>query len=189
MSSMADMLEGITKDAWAWPAILFASLVGCGYHLVEPRLPPGVRCVQVAGVVNDTQEPGLEVLLRRSLEDRLQALALLCSTPDAPAARLEVAVEGFDVTPSFLATGEDGRWVTGAYQVKARVVARLDTGDGQGRPAALTVQRTFPAGSVPGGAGAMTDAGTARGAWAEATEELADRIVYLLLGVGDREGE
>jgi lipopolysaccharide assembly LptE-like protein len=57
-----------------WVAAVVLVLAGCGYHLpgVGPNVPPQARTVSVTPFRNHTRENGLEVHLKRALEDEIR---------------------------------------------------------------------------------------------------------------------
>ncbi len=183
---MATLAE--RSKRWAGPLIgvlLLAALAGCGYHFVSARLPSDLDCVQLTRVTNETAEPGLDITLRRVIDDRLNALGLNCLSGQGRVGRLEVTVSSFTVSPEFLGTRDDGAWVAGAYRMDARVVARLSSSARRWDHVVVVVNRTFPITVTQGESRGVANALAAHAAWEEAGEEVADRILFHVLGGPD----
>jgi outer membrane lipopolysaccharide assembly protein LptE/RlpB len=66
-----------------WLALVVA-LAGCGYHLAGTggTVPSGARSVSIAVFANNTREPGLEVALRRAIEEEFRIRGPLDVVPD-----------------------------------------------------------------------------------------------------------
>ncbi len=103
------------------------AVVGCGYHLAGTGvgLPPGARSVSVSVFANHTREHGLEVGLRRAIEEEFRRRGTLEVLPD-PDGDLEVAgvIRRFTTTPvAFISTSEAVQF-QGIMQVSFRLVER-----------------------------------------------------------------
>ncbi len=164
-----------------------AQLAGCGYHvMLGVGLPRGVDCIEVGVVRNDTAEPGLEVALRRTMQDLLEARGVACVAAEGTGARLDLFVETFELSPAWVGRTADGDWEAAAWRVRARIGYRLHTRDrAPGGRRVLEVDRTFPSSEGAGGERALADAGVARDVWRRAMGEVAERIASGL-DMGDR---
>jgi len=112
------------RAAWLW---LTLALGGCGYHLAgtATTVPAGARSVSVAVFANHTREPGLEVALRRAIEEEFRSRGPLDVVPD-PEGDLVVSgsIRRFQTTPvAFTGTSEAVQF-QGIVQIAFRVVER-----------------------------------------------------------------
>jgi hypothetical protein len=109
-----------------WLAALLA-LAGCGYHLAGTgsTVPASARSVSIAVFANHTREPGLEVGLRRAIEEEFRVRGPLDVVPD-PEGDLVVSgtIRRFQATPvAFTGTGEAVQF-QGILQISFRLVER-----------------------------------------------------------------
>ncbi len=86
------------------------TLFGCGYHLAGSgnELPPTAHTVSVAVFANHTREHGIEVSLRRSIEEEFRRRGALDVVPD-PKGDLVVSgtIRRFQTAPvAFISTSE-----------------------------------------------------------------------------------
>lgn len=107
--------------------VLVLTLAGCGYHLAGTgaTVPAGARTVSVAVFANHTREPGLEVTLRRTIEEEFRTRGPLDVVPD-PEGDLVVsgAIRRFHARPvAFTGTSEAVQF-QGIVQVSFRLVER-----------------------------------------------------------------
>jgi len=85
-------------------------VVGCGYHLAGSgtAVPPGATSMSVAVFGNHSREPGLEVALRRAIEEEFRSRGPLTVKPD-PEGDLVVSgtIRRFQTSPvAFTGVGE-----------------------------------------------------------------------------------
>src|SRR6185369_7968637 len=75
----------VIRGAWvSFVAAIVGCVVGCGYHLAGSgtAVPPGATSMSVAVFGNHSREPGLEVALRRSIEEEFRSRGPLTVKPD-----------------------------------------------------------------------------------------------------------
>jgi hypothetical protein len=109
---------------WIWLAV---GLGGCGYHLAGTGtiVPPTARSVSIGIFGNHTREPGLEVTLRRAIEEEFRRRGPLNVVPD-PKGDLVLAgsIRRFQTTPvAFTGTSEAVQF-QGVLQISFRLVER-----------------------------------------------------------------
>ena len=113
-------------SARTWLAVVVA-FAGCGYHLAGTgnTVPPGARTVSIAVFANRTREPGLEVALRRAIEEEFRIRGPLDVVPD-PEGELVVSgtIRRFQARPvAFTGTAEAVQF-QGIVQISFRLVER-----------------------------------------------------------------
>jgi hypothetical protein len=111
---------------------LVALLAGCGYQLAGSGvgLPPGARTVGIGLFANQTREHGLEVALRRAIEEEFRRRSALDVVPDSEA---DLVVTGtirrFQTNPvGFIGTSEAVQYqgiVQIGFRLKERATGRV----------------------------------------------------------------
>jgi hypothetical protein len=114
----------MSRAAFAAIALL---ATGCGYHLAGSgsAVPAGARTVSIAVFANNTREPGLEIALRRAIEEEFRMRGPLEVVPD-PQGDLVVSgtIRRFHTTPvAFTGTSEAVQF-QGVVQIAFRLVER-----------------------------------------------------------------
>jgi hypothetical protein len=109
-----------------WLAVA-AALAGCGYNLAGTgnTVPDTARSVSIAVFANNTREPGLEVALRRAIEEEFRIRGPLDVLPD-PGGDLVLSgtIRRFQATPvAFTGTSEAVQF-QGIIQISFRLVER-----------------------------------------------------------------
>jgi outer membrane lipopolysaccharide assembly protein LptE/RlpB len=114
----------MTRRAWLLLAALLAS---CGYHLggTGTDLPPGARTVSVSLFRNNTREAGLEVALRRAIEEEFRRRGPLDVVSESKGDLvLSGTIRRFQTTPvAFTGTSEAVQF-QGIVQISFRLVER-----------------------------------------------------------------
>jgi hypothetical protein len=106
---------------------LAAVLAGCGYYLAGSgsAVPPGATSMSIAGFGNHSREPGLEVALRRAIEEEFRSRGPLSVKPD-PEGDLVISgtIRRFQTTPvAFTGVGEAVQF-QGILQIAFKLVQR-----------------------------------------------------------------
>jgi len=116
------------RGAWgAFVAIVVGCVSGCGYHLAGSgtAVPVGATSMSVAVFGNHSREPGLEVALRRSIEEEFRSRGPLTVKPD-PDGDLVVSgtIRRFQTSPvAFTGVGEAVQF-QGIIQIAFRLTER-----------------------------------------------------------------
>jgi hypothetical protein len=114
----------VTTRAWLG---LILALGGCGYHLAGTgtTVPDTARSVSVGAFGNHTREPGLEITLRRAIEEEFRRRGALDVLPDPQGDLvLSGSIRRFQTSP--VATIGNGEAVQfqGILQISFRLVER-----------------------------------------------------------------
>jgi hypothetical protein len=118
----------VTRGAWAsFAAGALGCVVGCGYHLAGSgtAVPVGATSMSVAVFGNHSREPGLEVALRRAIEEEFRSRGPLSVKPD-PDGDLVVSgtIRRFQTSPvAFTGVGEAVQF-QGIIQIAFKLVER-----------------------------------------------------------------
>ena len=112
---------------WHLAIVLAVGLGGCGYHLAGTGevVPATAHSVSIAVFGNHTREPGLEVTLRRAIEEEFRRRGPLDVVPD-PQGDLVLAgsIRRFQTTPvAFTGTSEAVQF-QGILQISFRLTER-----------------------------------------------------------------
>ena len=116
------------RGAWVWvAAAVVGCVVGCGYHLAGSgtAVPVGATSMSVAVFGNHSREPGLEVALRRAIEEEFRSRGPLTVKPD-PEGDLVVSgtIRRFQTSPvAFTGVGEAVQF-QGIIQIAFKLVER-----------------------------------------------------------------
>lgn len=100
-------------------------LGGCGYHLAGggPNLPPSARTVSIEVFTNRTREHGLEVPLRRAIEDEFRRRGGLEVVGDgAGDVRVSGTIRRFSTTPVAFSGTSEAVQFQGVLQIAFKVV-------------------------------------------------------------------
>lgn len=106
---------------------LAALVVGCGYHLTGagPALPEGAHTVAVQTFSNQTREYGLEVHLRRALEDEFRRWGTLGVVEKGDADLvLSGSIRHFRIAPVAFSATDEAVQYQGVIRVSIRLVER-----------------------------------------------------------------
>jgi hypothetical protein len=108
-------------------AAALLALAGCGYHLggTGIGLPAAARSISVAEFGNHTREPGLEIALRRAIEEEFRRRGTLDVVPD-PRGDLVVsgAIRRFQSTPVASVGTSEAVQFQGIVQISFRLTER-----------------------------------------------------------------
>jgi hypothetical protein len=108
-------------------AAALLALAGCGYHLAGTGvgLPAAARSISVAEFGNHTREPGLEIALRRAIEEEFRRRGTLDVVPD-PRGDLVVsgAIRRFQSTPVASVGTSEAVQFQGIVQISFRLTER-----------------------------------------------------------------
>jgi hypothetical protein len=119
----------VTGRAWL---VCLVALAGCGYHLAGTGnvVPADARSVSIAVFANHTREPGLEVALRRAIEEEFRIRGPLDVVPD-PEGDLVVSgtIRRFQARPvAFTGTAEAVQFqgiIQISFRLKERATGRV----------------------------------------------------------------
>lgn len=131
------------RTVLAWLAVG----IGCGYGFGPDggAIPPGARTIAIALFDNETRERGLEVALRRAIEEEFRRRGALRVVDHDPDLRLEGRVRGLRSVPVAFAGANE------AVEFQARLVVGLrlvDARTGEVLVHARQVQETADYGAV-----------------------------------------
>ena len=104
--------------------LVLGVLGGCGYHLAGsgPNLPPSARTVSIEVFVNRTREHGLEVPLRRAIEDEFRRRgALEVVGEGAGDVRVSGTIRRFSTTPVAFSGTSEAVQFQGVLQIAFKV--------------------------------------------------------------------
>jgi hypothetical protein len=103
------------------------ALTGCGYNLAGSGvgIPAGVRSISVAEFGNHTREPGLEIALRRAIEEEFRRRGALDVVPE-PRGDLVVSgsIRRFQTTPVASVGTSEAVQFQGIVQISFRLKER-----------------------------------------------------------------
>ena len=112
------------RTVWAWLGLL---VVGCGYHLAGSGvgIPAMARTVSIANFGNHTRENGLEVALRRAVEEEFRRRGPLDVVAD-PEGDLVVSgtIRRYVTTPVAFTGTQEAVQFQGVMQISFRLIER-----------------------------------------------------------------
>ena len=106
--------------------LLAVALAGCGYHLAGtgPAVPPAVQTISIGAITNRSRDRGLEVRLRRAIEDEFRRRGALKVVPDDGDLVLTGIIKHFTASPVASGATDVAVQYQGAILVSVHLVER-----------------------------------------------------------------